>query len=70
MLGFREEGLRTYDLGGVHEGSDPELQAVARFKRSFGGTLEASWEGEQVATARGRVHVVGRELRDRWSRRR
>ena len=40
MLHFKQLGFNQYDFGGYAKGgSDPALQAIARFKDGFGGEL-------------------------------
>ena len=46
ILFCKNEGLATYDLGGVSPNSqDPEKRAIARFKLEFGGTELTEFTG-------------------------
>lgn len=56
---FRELGFRQYDLGGIPiNDSDPEKNAIARFKREFGGIEITEYSGFIPGTALGRLALA------------
>jgi hypothetical protein len=69
MLFFKEEGVKTYDLGGVYRGTEDQEQAnIARFKTSFGGEPAQTYDAVLPLTAKGRLALsllarVGADVR-------
>ena len=69
MLFFKEEGVKTYDLGGVYRGTEDQEQAnIARFKTSFGGQPTETYDAVLPLTVKGRIALsflsrVGAEAR-------
>ena len=56
MLLFKEEGIKTYDLGGVYRGTEDQEQInIARFKTSFGGEPAETYDAVLPLTAKGRL---------------
>jgi len=56
---FKELGFRQYDLGGIPlDDSDPEKNAIARFKREFGGAEIMEYSGFIPGTALGRLALA------------
>jgi lipid II:glycine glycyltransferase (peptidoglycan interpeptide bridge formation enzyme) len=65
MLRFREQGIQTYDMGGWHDGQDPELLRLNYFKESFGGQVAARYYADQGLTLRGKAAVLARRIQGR-----
>jgi hypothetical protein len=69
MLSFKEEGIATYDLGGVYRGTaDQEQINIAKFKTSFGGEPAETYDAVLPLTAKGRLALsllakIGAEAR-------
>ncbi len=69
MLQFKEEGVKTYDLGGVYRGTEDQEQInIARFKTSFGGAPAETFDAVLPLTGKGRFALsllskVGAEAR-------
>ena len=69
MLLFKEEGVKTYDLGGVYRGTEDQEQAnIARFKTSFGGQPTETYDAVLPLTVKGRIALsflsrIGTEAR-------
>jgi hypothetical protein len=69
MLSFKEEGIGTYDLGGVYRGTqDQEQINIAKFKTSFGGEPADTYDAVLPLTVKGRLALsllakVGAEAR-------
>ena len=69
MLFFKEEGAKTYDLGGVYRGTEDQEQAnIARFKTSFGGQPAETYDAVLPLTVKGSIALsflsrVGAEAR-------
>ncbi len=69
MLFFKQEGARTYDLGGVYRGAeDKEQLNIARFKSSFGGEPSETYSAVLPLTGKGRLALsllatIGAEAR-------
>jgi hypothetical protein len=56
MLRFKQEGVSSYDLGGVYRGTDDEEQInIARFKRCFGGRFVETFDAALPLTLKGRL---------------
>jgi len=55
ILRYKEEGLRAFDFGGWHLGTDPAMLSINDFKRGFGGRVIREYQCEQVLTLKGRV---------------
>jgi len=56
MLRFKEDGLKSFDLGGVYRGTDDAEQLnIARFKRSFGGRFVDTFDAVLPLTFKGRL---------------
>lgn len=58
ILRFKAQGLKAFDFGGWHLGSDPGLLNINEFKRGFGGKVEREYQCEQIVTLKGRI-VLG-----------
>jgi hypothetical protein len=56
MLHFKQEGVSSFDLGGVYRGTgDQEQLNIARFKRSFGGRFVDTFDAVLPLTLKGRL---------------
>jgi hypothetical protein len=55
ILRFKEQGLKCFDFGGWHLGSDPDMLSINDFKRGFGGKVVREYQCEQVLTLKGRI---------------
>jgi hypothetical protein len=56
ILRYKAEGLKYFDFGGWHLGSDPEKLSINDFKKGFGGQVVREYQCEQILTLRG--HLV------------
>jgi len=65
MLRFREAGIQTYDMGGWHDGQDPELLRLNYFKESFGGQVAPRYYADEGVTLRGKAAVLARRIQGR-----
>jgi len=64
MLRFKEMGVSRYDWGGLFQDeSTPERAGINAFKKSFGGTVERTYECTVPLTVKGRMYLP---LRDAW----
>jgi lipid II:glycine glycyltransferase (peptidoglycan interpeptide bridge formation enzyme) len=64
MLRFKEMGVSRYDWGGLFQDeSTPERAGINAFKKSFGGTVELTYECTVPLTVKGRMYLP---LRDAW----
>jgi hypothetical protein len=58
ILSLKNAGFRLYDLGGIpNDDSDPEKNAIARFKLEFGGTPLIEYNGFVPRTNLGKILV-------------
>lgn len=55
ILRYKQQGLKFFDFGGWHLGTDPELLSINDFKRGFGGQVVREYQCEQILTLKGRV---------------
>lgn len=56
---FKDLGFKDYDLGGIPiDDSDPEKNAIARFKKEFGGTEVTEYSGFIPGTPLGRLALA------------
>jgi len=54
MLSFKEEGAKTYDLGGVYRGTEDQEQInIAKFKMGFGGEPAETYDAVLPLTFKG-----------------
>jgi hypothetical protein len=69
MLDFKNDGVRTYDFGGVYRGTEDQEQInIARFKQLFGGSFADTYDAVVPLTIRGRLALslvsrIGAEAR-------
>jgi len=56
ILRYKQQGLKLFDFGGWHLGSDPDLLNINDFKRGFGGQVVREYQCEQIVTLKG--HLV------------
>jgi len=55
ILRYKQQGLKFFDFGGWHLGTDPEMLSINDFKRGFGGQVVREYQCEQILTLRGRI---------------
>jgi hypothetical protein len=55
ILRYKSEGLKSFDFGGWHLGSDAEMLSINDFKRGFGGKVVREYQCEQTLTLKGWV---------------
>ena len=53
ILRYKAQGLRYFDFGGWHLGSDPGMLKINDFKRGFGGQIVREYQCEQIVTLKG-----------------
>ena len=58
LLRYREQGLKCFDFGGWHTGTDPERLKINQFKAGFGGEIFREYECEQIVSLRGWVVLM------------
>jgi hypothetical protein len=58
ILRYKEQGLKSFDFGGWHLGTDPDMLKINDFKRGFGGKVVREYQCEQILTLKGRI-VLG-----------
>jgi hypothetical protein len=58
ILRYKAEGLKAFDFGGWHLGTDQHMLNINDFKRGFGGTVVREYQCEQILTLKGRI-VLG-----------
>lgn len=64
ILRYQEQGLKFFDFGGWHLGSDPEMLSINDFKRGFGGQVVREYQCEQILTWKGRLVLYVARLLD------
>jgi CelD/BcsL family acetyltransferase involved in cellulose biosynthesis len=62
ILRYKQEGLKFFDFGGWHLGSDPDLLSINDFKRGFGGQVAREYQCEQIQTLKGRLVLYAAKL--------
>jgi hypothetical protein len=62
ILRYKEQGLKSFDFGGWHPGSDPEMLNINDFKRGFGGRVVREYQCEQIVTLKGRLVLWAAKL--------
>jgi hypothetical protein len=63
IVGFRELGVTSYDLGGWYTGeSNQALLRINSFKEEFGGSVVHEWDVFQPGSLRGRLYLRVRDL--------
>jgi hypothetical protein len=62
ILRYKQEGLKSFDFGGWHLGSDPDMLSINDFKRGFGGQVVREYHCEQTLTLKGRVILYAAKL--------
>lgn len=62
ILRFKEEGLKYFDFGGWHLGSDADMLSINDFKRGFGGKVVREYQCEQILTLKGRIVLWAAKL--------
>jgi hypothetical protein len=62
ILRFKEAGLKFFDFGGWHLGSDAEMLSINDFKRGFGGKVVREYQCEQILTLKGRIVLWAAKL--------
>ena len=56
---FRNKQYKTYDFGGFYTGElDKKLLGINSFKKSFGGTLEESFNYAVTKTLKGKIYLA------------
>jgi hypothetical protein len=55
LLRYKAQGLKCFDFGGWHTGTDPARLKINRFKEGFGGEIIREYECEQIVSFRGWV---------------
>jgi hypothetical protein len=66
ILRFKEAGVPLFDFGGWYHGRDnEELLRINAFKEEFGGRVVPEFHCAVPASARGRMVLFARRLRDR-----
>lgn len=59
MLRFKQDGITSFDLGGVYRGADDQEQLnITRFKRSFGGRFADTFDAVLPLTLKGRLALL------------
>jgi hypothetical protein len=62
ILRYKSEGLRFFDFGGWHLGTDAEMLSINDFKRGFGGKVVREYQCEQILTLKGWVVLYAARL--------
>lgn len=62
ILRYKDQGLKFFDFGGWHLGSDPEMLSINDFKRGFGGKVLREYQCEQILTLKGRIVLCAAKL--------
>jgi hypothetical protein len=62
ILRYKQEGLKSFDFGGWHLGSDPDMLSINDFKRGFGGQVVREYHCEQTLTLKGRMVLYAAKL--------
>jgi hypothetical protein len=62
ILRYKQRGLKFFDFGGWHLGTDPEMLSINDFKRGFGGQVVREYQCEQILTLRGRMILYAAKL--------
>jgi hypothetical protein len=62
ILRYKEQGLKFFDFGGWHLGTDPEMLSINDFKRGFGGRVVREYQCEQILTLKGRIVLCAAKL--------
>jgi hypothetical protein len=62
ILRYKDEGLKYFDFGGWHLGSDAEMLSINDFKRGFGGKVMREYQCEQILTLKGWVVLYAAQL--------
>jgi hypothetical protein len=62
IMRFKEQGLKFFDFGGWHLGTDPEMLRINDFKRGFGGRVVREYRCEQILTLKGRIVLCAAKL--------
>jgi hypothetical protein len=62
ILRYKQEGLKYFDFGGWHLGSDAEMLSINDFKRGFGGQVVHEYQCEQILTLKGWVVLYAAKL--------
>jgi hypothetical protein len=55
ILRYKSEGLKFFDFGGWHLGTDAEMLSINDFKRGFGGKVVREYQCEEILTLKGWV---------------
>jgi Acetyltransferase (GNAT) domain len=70
VLRYKDAGLRIFDLGGWYSGNeDREKLDINKFKAEFGGRIVREFHCTVPQTMRGRIVLLGRQLREVKARR-
>lgn len=68
-LYFKKSGFKVYDFGGWYSGdSDKKLLGINKFKESFGGTIEISYNYTVVKTLKGKLYLLLNQLKSKFKR--
>jgi hypothetical protein len=62
ILRYKQEGLKFFDFGGWHLGSDAEMLSINDFKRGFGGQVVREYQCEQTLTLKGHLVLYAAKL--------
>ena len=66
ILRYKEQGLKAFDFGGWHLGSDADLLNINDFKRGFGGTVVCEYQCEHILTLKARIVLGVAKLLSRY----
>ena len=53
LLRYKAQGLKCFDFGGWHTGTDPARLKINQFKQGFGGEIIREYECERIVSLRG-----------------
>jgi hypothetical protein len=62
ILRYKQQGLKFFDFGGWHLGTDQEMLSINDFKRGFGGQVVREYQCEQILTLKGRLVLCAARL--------
>jgi hypothetical protein len=68
LMRYKSEGLKCFDFGGWHTGTDLERLKINRFKEGFGGEVIREYDCEQIVSLKGWVILKVAALLDRAKR--
>jgi hypothetical protein len=62
ILRYKDQGLKSFDFGGWHLGTDQDMLSINDFKRGFGGQVVREYQCEQILTLKGWVVLNAAKL--------